>query len=560
MIKKLHYKIYILVLFFSLNAKAQLFTPVPVTGFTDDVIAETGTSSLTTTTNRIDGPSSNKVIYTLGFKTTNAFGGGGIPDNGIITDGNGTYQLASYTGINALIIPRSTNGTLNITTPDKYANLRILVLSTEGTSLVNVTLNFTDATSVVALTNVSVSDWFNGTTNVVLQGFGRCTRATPASGADAYSTNPRMYYIDIPMDCVTKNKNLQSINIANVTTAGTNAPFPNAVVMAVSGKKNVATTATTSVTNATCSVSGGATINVTTGNAPFTISWNTAPVQTGTTATNLVPGNYIATVTDATSCSATYNVSVGLTNNLTLSNRLDTSICLGASFQPNFTSNGTTFAWTPITGVSNATVINPILNPSSTTTYTITSSIGLLCNASKTFTVNVSQALQVNAGPDLNIYTGNSATLQASGAVGTYLWTPATGLSNANILNPIAAPTATTTYTLRITTPQGCTNTDDVVVNLIPYCVNAMNSFTPNGDAINDKWAVIKGANCTKNIKVNVYNRYGGLVYNNENYTNNWDGTYKGNNVPDGTYYYTLEITLLNDAKVIAKGDVTILR
>ena len=87
-----------------------------------------------------------------------------------------------------------------------------------------------------------------------------------------------------------------------------------------------------------------------------------------------------------------------------------------------------------------------------------------------------------------------------------------------------------------------------------------MNAFTPNGDGINDKWLVTSGNACTTQVIAKVYNRYGSLVYSNENYQNNWDGTYKGKPVPDGTYYYVLSYKLINNKQVALKGDVTILR
>jgi gliding motility-associated-like protein len=87
-----------------------------------------------------------------------------------------------------------------------------------------------------------------------------------------------------------------------------------------------------------------------------------------------------------------------------------------------------------------------------------------------------------------------------------------------------------------------------------------MNAFTPNGDGINDRWLVTNGAACTNQIVVKVFNRYGNEVYSNENYQNNWDGTYKGKPVPDGTYYYVINYRLISGRVVPAKGDVTILR
>jgi len=57
----------------------------------------------------------------------------------------------------------------------------------------------------------------------------------------------------------------------------------------------------------------------------------------------------------------------------------------------------------------------------------------------------------VNAGADQTICNGASAFLNASGGV-NYRWSPATGLSNANIANPVATPTTTTTYTVSVRT------------------------------------------------------------------------------------------------------------
>ncbi len=540
------------------NLHAQ-FVPVNVTGFNQDGIAEGGTSSLTNTTMSLDAfPASNKVMYTQNFRTSAGLGGGGIPNNGTITDAAGTYQLAANDANNVLLLQRNQNADLTLLTPASFSTIRILGFTTEGSSLVNIKLYFSDGSITNAVTGYSLGDWFNGTTNLVLSGFGRCTRATPASGADGYSTNPRMYYIEIPLTCADRNKVLQKINFANATTAGNNAPYPNSIFLAVSGKATTPTTVSTAVTPASCSTTGSATLTITGTSNPYSVSWNTNPVQSGLSATNLAPGNYIATVTDVNNCVSTYPIVINLTNNLTMNNKADTSICFGASFNANIISNASSYSWTPTTGVSNSTIANPVLSPTNTTTYTVTGSTGT-CTINKSFTVTVAQAINVNAGPDATILSGGSTQLNGAGPAGTYVWTPAIGLNASNILNPVASPATTTTYTLRITTGGGCTNTDAVLVTVIPYCVKPLNAFTPNGDGINDKWFVTNG-NCTKNIKAMVFNRYGTKVFESNDYKNTWDGTYKGKALPDATYYYTLQFTLLNDAVVNTKGDVTILR
>ena len=149
--------------------------------------------------------------------------------------------------------------------------------------------------------------------------------------------------------------------------------------------------------------------------------------------------------------------------------------------------------------------------------------------------------------------------MQGSGSAGTYLWTPSLGLSATNILNPNASPATTTTYTLTITNSQGCSATDNVIITVIPYCVKPMEAFTPNGDGINDLWLVTNG-NCVTNITAQVFNRYGAKVFESNDYKNNWNGTYKGKPLPDGTYYYIITFNLLNGKKELLKGNLTILR
>ena len=610
----------------------QSFTPVTVTGFNHDVIAESGTSSLTTTTIPLDGVTvSNKVMYSVAFRTANGFGGGGIADNGLVTDAAGSYQLAPYTGNNALLLQRTQAGDLTLTTPAKFSALRVLCFSTEGVSAVNVTLTFTDATTTAALTNYSLGDWFNNTTNLVLSGFGRCTRATPASGADAYPTNPRMYYINVPLTCANKDKLLQKITFTNVTTAGTNAPYPNAVFFAVSG---IASSVTTAITNATCTTNGSATLTLNGFTTPTTVSWNTVPVQTGVTATNLPAGTYQATITDGGGCVTVQSVTIALTNSLSMTAHADTSICNGASFNAGTISNAASYSWTPTSGVSNPAIANPVLSPTTTTTYTVTGTTGS-CSISKTFTVNVQAAVTlalhvdtticngasfnagtvsnattyswsptagvsnpaiaspvlsptttttytvtattgncsnvktlkvtvlpgvtVSAGPGASIFEGSSYQLQGSGTAGIYLWTPATGLSATNILNPIATPLQTTTYNLKITNTQGCSNSANVTIEVIPYCVKPMNAFTPNNDGSNDTWFITNGS-CLKRATVQVYNRYGSKVFESQDYKNDWRGTYKNKPLPDGTYYYVIDYELINGTRVLKKGNVTILR
>ncbi len=181
----------------------------------------------------------------------------------------------------------------------------------------------------------------------------------------------------------------------------------------------------------------------------------------------------------------------------------------------------------------------------------------------KTIIVDVKQSPTVSAGPPKTIVSGDQIVLDGStgnNVASSIAWTPAASLTGANTLTPIASPTITTNYTLTVVNSNGCTSTDAALVTVLPYCIKVMDAFTPNGDNTNDKWLVTQGGACTTQSKVSVFNRYGSEVYSNLNYQNDWTGTYKGKTVPDGTYYYQIEYTLVGGRKIFVKGDVTILR
>lgn len=185
------------------------------------------------------------------------------------------------------------------------------------------------------------------------------------------------------------------------------------------------------------------------------------------------------------------------------------------------------------------------------------------CTFSKSSSITVVPGPSVNAGPDKTIIAGDQVTLDGTGMANpaSINWSPNTNITGANTYTPRVNPPVTTTYVLSVRSNNNCVSTDNVLVTVLPYCINVMNAFTPNGDGMNDRWLVVNnGGICTRQISVAVYNRYGGLVYKNDQYNNDWSGLYKGKPVPDGTYYYVVTYQLLTGSYIKLKGDVTILR
>ncbi len=185
--------------------------------------------------------------------------------------------------------------------------------------------------------------------------------------------------------------------------------------------------------------------------------------------TGLAAGAHTVYAQDAYHCIAQLTIIVPLSIDLYVTMPNDTTICQGtkANLQP--LSNATTFAWTPATGLSNAAILDPVATPTTTTTYTLSDTLGV-CHTSGTVTVNVLPAPIPLAVSPVGTCYGKSVELQGSGGA-SYLWSPATYLSNPEQQDPIMVnPHSSVTYELTVVGANGCTSLESakVVVNVVP--------------------------------------------------------------------------------------------
>ncbi len=215
-------------------------------------------------------------------------------------------------------------------------------------------------------------------------------------------------------------------------------------------------------------------------------------------------------------------------------------ICQGNAVQLN-ASGGTSYSWSPSTGLSDANAANPMATPKLTTTYTVTVSNGA-CEASAAVTLIVNENATAYAGADKKILEGQQTTLD--GVVGdnsNFFWSPAEGLDDPYKLIPIAAPTRDITYTLNAISKFGCSSAADQVLVKVYKTVIVPNSFSPNGDGINDLWN-ITAIETYANSNVKIMNRYGRLLFESSGYEKPWNGKYKNEDLPSGVYYYVIHL------------------
>lgn len=356
-----------------------------------------------------------------------------------------------------------------------------------------------------------------------------------------------------------------AVSMANRRLFVVGPNLSGAPIMEYGNPANISVNSTETIVQPTCSnlTGGSITVNATGSIAPYTYSINGGPYQASNVFTGLTSGNHTIRIKTSYCDSLVKVVNVPFNDNLTLTASNDTSVCAGAPVPLLATAAaGATYAWTPATGLNNAGISNPIATVNAATSYTVTATLNS-CVRSRTINIGIRPNPFVSAGPDRTIVSGDIIQLAGSGTANpqSIAWTPTTGITaGGNTYIPTISPTTTTTYRLTVRDNNNCTSTDDAVVTVIPFCVKVMDAFTPNGDGINDRWLTTNGAACTNQVIVSVFNRYGNVVYENQNYQNNWDGTYKGKPVPDGTYYYVVTYRLINAIGYTAKGNVTIIR
>jgi gliding motility-associated-like protein len=173
-------------------------------------------------------------------------------------------------------------------------------------------------------------------------------------------------------------------------------------------------------------------------------------------------------------------------------------------------------------------------------------------------TIEIFDAPKIDAGPDLFVINDGSVKINATatGRIVSYSWTPSSYLSATNILQPIVVnPQTEIEYRLTVLGRGGCIRSD--IVKMKPlFMPLPPNTFTPNGDGINDTW-VVKNLEQYPEATIEVYTTSGTLVFRNVGNSRQWDGIYKGKPLPTGTYYYVIDPK--NSRQKIA-GYITLLK
>ncbi|RDI14638.1 SprB-like repeat protein, partial [Flavobacterium sp. AG291] len=296
--------------------------------------------------------------------------------------------------------------------------------------------------------------------------------ATGGTGAYTYSWNTTPVQTTATATALAAGTYIATVTDANLCTATQSFTITEPAVLTATAGTQVDVLCNGNAT-------GEATVNVTGGTGTYTYSWDTTPVQTTATASNLSAGTYIATVTDANNCTATQSFTITEPIVLTASAGTQVNVlCHGnATGEATVTATGGTgaytYSWntTPVQTTATAAGL-------AAGTYIATVTDANNCTATQSFTITEpATALTASAGTQVDVLChGNAtgeATVTATGGTGSYSysWNTTPVQTTATASNLTAG-----NYTATVTDANGCTATQSFTIT---EPVSAL-ALTPN--------------------------------------------------------------------------------
>jgi gliding motility-associated-like protein len=314
------------------------------------------------------------------------------------------------------------------------------------------------------------------------------------------------------------------------------------------------------ITNVSCfgGVNGGIDITVTGGTQPYNYVWSNGAISED--IVNITAGEYTVTVTDNQNCIETDNYAVTEPPLLVINANVSDNKCFGftdASIDIEVVGGvpGYTYQWNIGATVPDLTNLAP-------GNYILTVTDANNCIGVGSF--NIAAATEVNVqlvDTIIEIFITESATLipQVSGGTGnyTYLWSPPDFISCTSCDVTTASPLYNMEYVLLVIDGNGCT--DIAVVDIIVREeLFIPNTFTPNGDGINDTFSAV--SRLVQKYEMLIFNRWGELIYKTDKIDAGWNGLLNGRECPQGVYSYKINVKFWSGNVKEYVGHVNLLR
>ena len=267
-------------------------------------------------------------------------------------------------------------------------------------------------------------------------------------------------------------------------------------------------------------------------------------------------GMYFVMVKNLFGCTNTDSTLVIVnTSPIATTNFTDSTICEGKQIKL-IANAGIKYQWMPTTFLDSASSPSPICIPINDIKYKVVVSNIFNCSDTAFTSITVTKKLIIDAGKDIVTIANKPIILKGAifGNALNYSWSPNEFINNVTTLNPTINPPTNKIYYL--TASNVCSTVTDSVFVKIFNGIFIPNTFTPNGDTKNDTWN-IPALQAYPMHELKIYNRYGEIVFERKQNFIAWDGKYKGEPMPRGTYIYV--INLKNGTEII-KGTLLLSR
>jgi gliding motility-associated-like protein len=175
------------------------------------------------------------------------------------------------------------------------------------------------------------------------------------------------------------------------------------------------------------------------------------------------------------------------------------------------------------------------------------------CKGARTgINVSVHELPIISLGNDTSVCNNLPFFLEPNNSFVSYNWSTGNNLSTQSV-------DTTATLSLTVTDANGCLAYDTIIVTVLNCDLTLQNVFSPDGDGVNDNFVL--ASNGFLNYNINVYDRWGQVVFNSLSGVNYWDGKNKlGNYVDAGTYYFTVEAVDIANQKGFWKSYVNVIK
>lgn len=304
------------------------------------------------------------------------------------------------------------------------------------------------------------------------------------------------------------------------------------------------------ITNETCNQeNGNIQISVVNGQTPYNFSWSIG--ESGAVIQQLPAGNYQVTLTDGNACIVMSEITV--TNNagpaITI-NTVDPQCGLDNGIAEAIVTGGTTpysYGWN---------------NGQNTQEITELSSgfYSLLLTDATNCVSSANTELEQQEGPTFEIQMEPASCKEANGEISvlrsggtapiTFTWSNG---GDSFFMDELAEGT----YTITVSDVNNCSAIQTTYVESTnDVCITIPTGFTPNNDGTNDVWNIL-GASYYSDMTIEVYNRWGSILYTSSGGLEPWDGTFEGKELPSAVYYFIITVPSEEYSKT---GTITIRR